>query len=99
MGETKDCAEMLRKACREAKHVLTHAEVSLLADEGKIPRWATLQKQVGPWFLWSEMFNVPFLDTKKENAARKLRARYLEEEAERKAAAERFAAKQRQALA
>ena len=86
--------EMLQKACREARHVLTQTEVDELARAGELPSWATLQKQVRPWYFWAEMFNVPFSNEKQENAARKLRERYLEDEKERKAAEKRWAAKQ-----
>lgn len=85
----------LGNACREARHVLSKAEVDELAKEGKLSEWDTLQKQVAPWYFWSEMFYVPFLDGVRENAARELRRKYREDEQFRREAAERFAAKQR----
>lgn len=91
----EEATEKLRKACREARHVLTQAEVKGLSEDGVVPGWVTLQKQVGPWFLWGEMFNVPFSNEKQENAARKLKEEYLEKEKDRKEAEERFAEKQK----
>ena len=71
---------MLREACKEAGHVLTQAEVGKLAEAGRIPRWATLMRHVGPWYLWSEKFEVPFVDEKQARAAERQRAKASSEE-------------------
>lgn len=77
MGEEKkakrytseECKELLRRACRETRHVLTQAEVNELSKTGELPGWGTLQRQVGPWWHWGEMFNVPFANEKVERIA------------------------------
>ena len=92
----EQCEEILRKACRDAGHVLTQAEISSLAAKGELPAWGTLQQKVAPWFMWGDMFSVPYASDKRTKVASAKRARYLLEESERRAAAERFAAKQRE---
>lgn len=89
------CKQMLRDACRRTRHVLTQVEIEELSNEGNFPDWDTLQKEVGPWFLWSEMFLVPFKDDKKALVASLKRDEYMEQEEERRAAEMRFKAKQR----
>lgn len=88
------CEESLREACREARHVLTQSEVLQFMSEGKLPGWSVLQNKVGPWFLWGDMFSVPYLDDKKTRVANARKQKYLEAEKERKAAEERLKAKQ-----
>ena len=64
---SKECFDMLREACLQAGHVLTQYEAKQLSSVGKLPVWATLQRQVGPWYTWDELFSVPFAS---ENAER-----------------------------
>ena len=64
---SEECINMLREACLQAGHVLTQYEVKQLSSVGKLPVWATLQRQVGPWYTWDELFSVPFAS---ENAER-----------------------------
>lgn len=64
---SEECIDMLREACLQAGHVLTQYEVKQLSSVGKLPVWATLQRQVGPWYTWDELFSVPFAS---ENAER-----------------------------
>ena len=67
---TKDeCMKLLRRACREARHVLTQAEVNELSKSGELPGWGALQRQVGPWWHWGKMFSVPFVNEKMERIA------------------------------
>lgn len=64
---SEECIDMLREACLQAGHVLTQYEVKQLSSVGKLPVWATLQRQVGPWYTWDDLFSVPFAS---ENAER-----------------------------
>ena len=64
---SEECINMLREACLQAGHVLTQYEVKQLSSVGKLPVWATLQRQVGPWYTWDDLFSVPFAS---ENAER-----------------------------
>ena len=64
---SEECIDMLREACLQAGHVLTQYEVKQLSSVGRLPVWATLQRQVGPWYTWDDLFSVPFAS---ENAER-----------------------------
>lgn len=87
--------ERLRSVCREARHVLTHIEAEELEKEGVLPGWTELQRIVGPWYLWSDMFMVPFASEKLSRVADGLKNDYLLKENDRKAAEARFLAKTR----
>jgi hypothetical protein len=75
---SEECIDMLREACMQAGHVLTQYEVKQLSSVGKLPVWATLQRQVGPWYTWDELFSVPFASENAERIAQE-RKRKAEE--------------------
>lgn len=73
----EECKAALEKACKDAEHVLDRKEVLALA--GTIPTWQILQKKVGPWYTWDELFNVPFLDEKMAAKAAELKKTHVEQ--------------------
>lgn len=82
--------EELKRLCQEVGHVPTQAQIIEAAEQGKISRYATLQRQLGPWFMWGETLQASFKDEKIAQRAAEKRAAYLENFVERKNAQKRF---------
>lgn len=86
---SKECFDMLREACLQAGHVLTQYEAKQLSSVGKLPAWVTLQRQVGPWYTWDELFSVPFASENAERIAQERKKQAEEPPVEEPAKEER----------
>lgn len=60
-GSTRFDADVVKKefraACEKAGHILSSREVDNTAG---LPSWHTVDKLIGPWYIWGKEFGLPY---------------------------------------
>jgi hypothetical protein len=87
-----ECKAAFEKACHEAGHILMKGEIAKLS--GALPGWPTLQSKLGPWYMWDELFNLPFASEDKARKAAEMKKMYQEQLENEKAPEEPLEANQ-----
>lgn len=66
---------------------------------GALPGWSTLQSKLGPWYMWNELFNLPFASENKARKAAELKKMHQEQLETEKAPEEPLEANQTEEIA